>query len=374
MADGMHIVTFNVPWPADYGGVIDIYYRLKALHKAGVRLHLHCFTYGRPAAPELESLCSSVSYYRRNMSPLQHLSRRPFIVASRDNTDLMKRLQTDRLPIMLEGVHCCSVLENKAVTEDRCLIVRAHNIEADYYSMLASAEHNVARKAYLSLEAAKLRRYEGILARADAVLAVSEADRDNIVALGAGNVHVVPCGHPYQTVSSLPGHSDYALYHGNLSVPENEAAAMELINNVFAHLDRRLVVAGRDPSTRLRSLAARHTNVTLVPSPDDDTMARLIAEAQVNVLITGQPTGLKLKLLYALFSGRHCLVNSNMLQGTSLGQLCTVADGWEALRNAVDNLMDADFGEGQLQQRRQALQPYVTANAIKPLLDIVAGA
>ena len=49
----LHIVTFNVPWPADYGGVIDVYYRVKALSEMGVRVHLHCYTYGREEAEEL---------------------------------------------------------------------------------------------------------------------------------------------------------------------------------------------------------------------------------------------------------------------------------------------------------------------------------
>ena len=28
----VHIVSFNVPYPADYGGVIDVFYKLKSLH------------------------------------------------------------------------------------------------------------------------------------------------------------------------------------------------------------------------------------------------------------------------------------------------------------------------------------------------------
>ena len=27
----LHIVSFNVPLPADYGGIIDVFYRLKSL-------------------------------------------------------------------------------------------------------------------------------------------------------------------------------------------------------------------------------------------------------------------------------------------------------------------------------------------------------
>ena len=29
----IHVVSFNVPYPADYGGVIDVYFRLQALHR-----------------------------------------------------------------------------------------------------------------------------------------------------------------------------------------------------------------------------------------------------------------------------------------------------------------------------------------------------
>ena len=374
MAREMHMVAFNVPWPADYGGVIDIFYRLKALYDAGVAVHLHCFSYGRPVAPQLESLCESVSYYRRDMSPLRHLSRRPFIVTSRDNAELRHKLLADRLPVLLEGAHCCSLLEDKDLCHGRCVIVRAHNIETDYYSLLAAAEHNLLRKAYLVLESAKLRRYEPLIVDADAVLAVSEADRDSLQALGCHNVHVVPCGHPYGEVVSQVGRGDYALYHGNLSVPENEIAAISLIQNVFCGLRHRLVVAGHAPTPRLCAAAARCGNVTLVDSPDDISMARLIADAQVNVLITAQPTGLKLKLLYALFAGRHCIVNSNMIVGSSLGSLCTIADDAEALRKAVDGIMDIDFGPEQLKRRSEELQPYITSNAIKPLLDIIANA
>ena len=31
MEKHLHIVAFNVPLPANYGGVIDVFYRLKAL-------------------------------------------------------------------------------------------------------------------------------------------------------------------------------------------------------------------------------------------------------------------------------------------------------------------------------------------------------
>ena len=46
----LHIISFDVPYPANYGGVIDVFYKIKALHAKCVKIHLHCFEYGRAEA------------------------------------------------------------------------------------------------------------------------------------------------------------------------------------------------------------------------------------------------------------------------------------------------------------------------------------
>ena len=60
----LHIVSFDVPYPANYGGVIDVFYKVKALSERGVKVHLHCFEYGRQPAECLEDICYSVNYYK----------------------------------------------------------------------------------------------------------------------------------------------------------------------------------------------------------------------------------------------------------------------------------------------------------------------
>lgn len=374
MADELHVVAFNVPWPADYGGVMDVYYRLRALNEAGIGVHLHCFTYGRAVAPELEKICASVSYYKRNMSWLLQLGRRPFIVSSRDNNDLIHRLQQDHRPVLLEGVHCCSLLEKGSLGADRPVAVRAHNVETDYYSLLSASENRLIRKTYLKLESCKLRGYESILTRASAVFAVSGADNDHFSAMGCRHVYTVPCGNPNREVTSKLGRSDYAIYHGNLSVPENEDAVMDLISVVFRNLDCRLVVAGHAPSEKLRMVVGRYDNITLVADPTDEEMDDLVANAQVNILTTRQATGLKVKLLNSLFKGRHCLVNDKMVEGSGLADLCMVTSSIEEIRDALVRLMGEEFTVEQVEMRRNRLHPFVTSNAIQPILDWLKGA
>jgi hypothetical protein len=39
----LHIISFNVPYPPNYGGVMDVFFKIRALHEQGIKIHLHCF-------------------------------------------------------------------------------------------------------------------------------------------------------------------------------------------------------------------------------------------------------------------------------------------------------------------------------------------
>lgn len=348
----LHIVSFNVPYPANYGGVIDVYYRLQALAAQGVKIHLHTFTYGRPQAPQLEKYCQSVTYYRRRMSPLKLFGTRPFIVNSRDVAQLVKDLQKDDAPVFLEGLHCCSILEHLS---GRTIYVRAHNVEHEYYGRLADSEKKLFKRIYLRSDARKLRRYEPILLKASGVFAVTEADAEHFTKLGCKNVWLMPSSHNNNQVVSQAGLGNYALYHADLSVPENVLAVNYLVDNIFSKTECQFVVAGRNPHTRLKSRLSTIPNVRLVSDPDDETMSRLITEAQVIIMVTNQPTGLKLKLLNSLYAGRHCLVNSLMVAGTQLGKVCTVADDPDSQLKALNSLMHQPLTEPDIATRKSLL-------------------
>ena len=166
-----------------------------------------------------------------------------------------------------------------------------------------------------------------------------------------GKTTLVPGFNSADSVCVETGRGEYVLYHGNLSVKENEEAAKWLIENVFAELDLHCIVAGLNPSDKLLKLAEKHSNVTLVANPDDAEMIDLLRHAQVNILVTNQPTGLKLKLLNALYNGRFCLVNADMVRGTSLESLCIVADEPEQMVSEIKHLMVEDFTEEDIEER-----------------------
>jgi hypothetical protein len=62
-----------------------------------------------------------------------------------------------------------------------------------------------------------------------------------------------------------------------------------------------------------------------------------------------------LKLLNALFNGRHCVVNADAVEGTGLRDVCHIVEGAGGFRTAIENLYERPFTYLDLQYRREKL-------------------
>lgn len=353
----LHIISFDVPWPPNYGGVIDVFYKIRALHAKGIKIHLHCIEYpGRGRAEQhLRPYCEELHYYPRKTGLLSALSFKPYIVISRRSKRLIENLLKDEHPILFEGLHSCYYLDDKRLS-NRLRIYRESNIEHRYYFNLFKVCNNLFSRIYFLIASCKLRFYQNVLRHAGIMLCVSEKDTEYLRKHFPQNrVHYIPSFHPNEGVESKCGRGDYALYHGNIEVPENTHAAAFLINEVFNDGSIPLVIAGMNPPRRIRKLVGGKKNITLVSNPVDEKMFDLIRNAHVNILVTFQATGLKLKLLNVLYRGRFCLVNDKMLNGTGLDELCVTANDAAGLKEELHRLFGLVFTEEEISQRERLL-------------------
>ena len=352
----LHIVTHDVPWPTDYGGVIDLFYKLKVLHNQGVNIHLHCFTQTRTKQEELNKYCWSVNYYQRkkNISSLSFSL--PLIVNSRVNDELITNLQKDNYPVLLEGIHCTYYLNNGQLN-NRKVIVRLHNTEFEYYKQLATHETNWFKKLYYLHESKLLKKYEKSIANKATFLAVSKQDALLYQQFfDAGDIHYLPVFIPYTLAVGKEGKGCFCLYHGNLSINENEKAAIWLLQNVFCKLAIPFVIAGKNPTKKLQRLAHNHQHTCLVANPTDKEMQDMICKAHIHVLPSLNNTGIKLKLLNAIFNGRHCLVNKAGILGSGLETFCHIAEDEISFKQKIEELYQHPFTGQQIQQRQGLLQ------------------
>ncbi len=368
----LHIISFDIPYPANYGGVIDVFFKAKALTDSGIKVHMHCFQYGREHYKIMKDTFYEVTYYKRDISKKHLFKSIPYIVSTRISEQLVINLLKNDYPILMEGIHTSALLDEPRLA-NRKRLIRAHNIEHEYYYNLGKAEKNIFKKYYFFSEAAKLKSYEKILEKADKVLAISENDRQHFAKEFKNVIHV-PAFHPFDIIKSKLGKGDYVLYHGNLSVAENVNAVNFLLDEVFSNLDIPFKIAGLNPNKQLRNRIAIENNVELIANPDDETLQNLIENAHVNVSITAQKTGLKLKLLNNLYNGRFVLVNDKMLSGSNLDELCEIANNYETIKRRIRILFKKEFNTKIIENRKVSLNKgYSNSNNVKLIIDLITG-
>lgn len=362
----MHVISFNVPFPADYGGAIDVFYKLKTLQAAGVKVILHAFHYGRPPSPELDALCEKVYYYPRR-SAWESLSwQYPVMLKSRRGKQLLDNLLSDDHPILFEGMHTCYYIGHAAL-QNRTKIIRMHNLEWAYYHALSQVERRWWKSLFLRWESAGLKSQERLLKYADVIVAISTNDY-NYLHSRYDQVIMLTAFHGNEEVYSKPGLGEYVLYHGNLSVPENQEAVRFLLQ---LPLEVPLIIAGGNPPPAMVSAIGERQDVQLVANPSAGAMRQLIADAQVHLMPTFQATGLKLKLLNALYQGRHVVANTAMVAQTGLENACTIADDPVAFAAAIQQKMLQPFTPTERAERAALLAPFDDTEKGKKLLALL---
>jgi hypothetical protein len=369
----LHIVAFDIPYPPNYGGVIDVWYKLKALHAKGIKIILHCYEYpGRERSEKLANYCTMVYYYPRLLGLNSALSFKPYIVSSRRSEKLIHNLTQDEYPILFEGLHSCYYMDDKRL-KNRFKIYRESNIEHRYYYSLFKVDKNIRNKIYFLMASFKLMLYQKVLKHASLMLVVSQKDTQYLKDHFPRNeVEYLPSFHANTQVESIVGKGEYALYNGNIEVPENAYAVTYLIEQVFNNIDIPLVIAGMNPPEYIKKLADERSNIKVISNPEDSEMFELIRDAHVNILVTFQATGLKLKLLNTLYKGRFCLVNDKMLNGTGLNELCVVGDNAQAQKVLLKDLFHREFKQQSIELRKEVLNHrYSNERNAQKLIDLV---
>ena len=353
MTKKIHIISFDNPFPPNYGGVIDVYYKLQALAEAGVDITLHVFEYGREPNEILNKWCKEVHYYARRKFVNPFIGTLPYIVTTRNDEQLLTNLLVDDAPILFEGLHSCFYLNDTRLAH-RKRLVRMHNIEHEYYRKLEEVENNFFKKYFFSKEAERLQRYESVLQYADVILGISPNDC-NYLSQRYEGVKLLPAFHANSVVTCQVGQGNFAFYHGNLSVGENDEAAKFLVREVFSKINVPLTIAGNKPSAQLKAMVDEYAHITLLENATTERITELTQQAHINVLPTFQNTGIKLKLINVLYQGRWVVANDMMVANTGLDELCEVANTASEMASQIARLMQKEFTTIDIDRRKKVL-------------------
>ena len=116
------------------------------------------------------------------------------------------------------------------------------------------------------------------------------------------------------------------------------------------------VIAGKNPSEKLQRLAHAHLHTCIVINPSEKEMHDMITKAHINILPSYNNTGIKLKLINALFNGRHAIVNTATVDGSGLEALCHIANDAKTFIQLIKNLEEKPFAKADIDLRKSVLK------------------
>ena len=156
----INFISLDIPYPPNYGGAIDIFYKIKAFAKLECKIILHCFYSDRATAKELEKYCNKVYYYPRvNNIKTRIFSKNPYLVESRTSKQLINNLNKNIFPLFFDGLQS-TLISNHLDFVNRKKYLRLHNVESEYLRNLAKSENSLIKKYGLFLESIKYKFFE----------------------------------------------------------------------------------------------------------------------------------------------------------------------------------------------------------------------
>lgn len=90
------------------------------------------------------------------------------------------------------------------------------------------------------------------------------------------------------------------------------------------------------------------------------------------MLPTFQKTGIKLKLIHALFASRFCIVNNKMVEDTGLEPLCEIANTKQEFITKVKIIFSKKYTVQEIEKRKKALLGFNTLENAKKIEKLLS--
>lgn len=348
----IHIISFDNPFPPNYGGVIDVFYKIKSLHALGFEIYLHCFYEDRnQVSTELKAITKNVFLYKKNRNPLFLLSAIPLSVTSRFHKDLIKNIESIEGPILFEGLQTTMII-NKTKLVNRKLFLRLHNLESNFYAGMSKNETSFLKKILYYIESKKYANYQNIISKFNFVFTLAKQEY-MVVKTKMDSVSYIPVFHGNEDFKELTEFGNYAFYHGDLRLPDNKKAVSFIIDLFQKIPDYKLIIASSNGKEFVEKQSKKNANIEFVFIENEAHLSSLLANAHINVMLSFQQSGTKLKTVNSLFKSRFCLINNNMVDDERIVNLCEIANTESEFIQKINQLKTQPFTQNE--ERKKVL-------------------
>lgn len=320
------IATCDFPYPANHGGRVDTWWRIKLLCELGFMIDLVATVREQPLPEDV----AHVSNYVRNIY-ICHRRRRltdaltltPWQIKSRYRLKSIQ-LSDSYDMVLLDGHYVYSILGNPTLRAST-RILRVHNNESVYFKELAGSVRNGWKKIYYLAESGKFLLLESKLRKQVKNMMFISKDEfeESVSRYPELNSILVPPALPTNDLRKAPLTSRNVLLLGSLFMANNQEAVQWYIQNVHPLLSGldgyQLIVAGNSGGGKLNwlhDLVDDKDNIEVVDTPPQTEPLYERSGAFVNPMLHG--AGVKLKTIEAIQNGLPVVSTPVGNQGTGL--------------------------------------------------------
>lgn len=371
------LLTADLPYPSESGAALRNMGIIRGLHKAGHSVALLSFREGplKLSSNPLADLCDGVHTLplpaRTRAERLITLltSRRADLETRLASTEfqsaLRKLLQAESFDIVqFSGIELGGYLDLIMSSKGRAKVVYdALNAEADLQRVIAGVDAGRLRRLpaafYSSAQARRLARFEaGVCTSVDAVIAVSQEDRDVLRRYGGAPITVMSNGievADYRAPEATMRSDRHIVFSGKMDYRPNVDAAEWLCTAVLPLVwedepAARLSIVGRNTHPRLRVLA-EDQRIRLTGWVE--SVLPYLHEAALFIVPLRMGSGTRLKILQAMAAG--CAVLSTSIGAAGLNSevrgALEIADDAEDFARAIVTLLGDDARRAELGAR-----------------------
>lgn len=331
------ILAPEAVYPANTGGRIVVFNKLKYLSKNGYNVTLFCIVDSDEEARiqdiEMAKLGIASHSYNRNTSKKRNLLnafKYPYAVASRDNQqlkqDLLKLIKQDRLdiidvesPQMAVNILNMDIIHKKGIN----VVLNQHNIEYRAMRSIANTFHSFVKHFIFKYEASRLQKFEDEVYKSGLIDGYTFVSLDDMRIFQDENSHVkVPC-----KVFSIGADDHGDVEHrnnrnvvivGKMSYQPNIEGVLWFYQSVWPIVkkscpDSKLYIVGKDPVESLTEIDDKSVVVTGTV----DSVEPYYANSAVVAIPIFSGGGVKTKLIEAASYGLPIITTPSGVLGTN---------------------------------------------------------
>ena len=263
---------------------------------------------------------------------------------------------------------------------DTPAVLFQHNMETALWRRMASTEANLTKRIAYQIEAAKMARYEKrVLGKFQHVIAVSDHDRQQMLAMAPGcAITVVATGvdtKKYGVVPPATATPPRIVFTGSMDWEPNLDAVAYFCRDIFPRVlstfpSAIFQIVGRNPHPQVRQLASEHIEVTgTVPS-----VREYLRDATLVVVPLRIGGGTRLKIFEAMAMGKAVISTSIGAEGLDVqsGRDLILADNPASFADAILSLIqNADLRQNYQRAAAKLAAQYDWSNIVERFASVL---